>query len=270
MTRLPVATLSILSILVLGASANREADDHPLSSEKRKTMKATWEKQVKQLTSQIKDQPDRVGFYSRRADTLFFLGQFDAAVADYEKMVELDKKLDASHWRRGIAWFYAGTFKKAAHQFEIYNSFDDVDRENGIWRFFSQTRAYGIARARKGLLKYKKDDREPFPAVYQLFAGKNTPEKILALIRSAKIDKTEREKRLFYAQLYIGLDHAIHDRDRKAIVHLREAVANTWGPGAGFGPHYMWQVGRLHYELLSAKAKKKTKTTGPATSGRNN
>ncbi|MBQ17242.1 MAG: hypothetical protein CMJ65_08960 [Planctomycetaceae bacterium] len=267
--RLPVATLSILSLLTLGPTASRGADAPPLSSETRKTiktMKETWEKQVKQLTSQIKDQPDRVGFYSRRADALFYLGRFDAAVTDYEKMVELDKKLDAPHWRRGIAWFYAGTFKKAAHQFEIYNSFDDVDRENGIWRFFSQARAYGLARARQGLLKYKKDDREPFPSVYRLFAGKTTPEKILASITSAKIDKTEREKRLFYAQLYIGLDHAIHDRDQKALAHLREAVANTWGPRSGFGPHYMWQVGRLHYELLAAKAKKKAEKPKPGKS----
>ena len=132
---------------------------HPLSKETRKMMTSAWEKQVAELTEQIKQQPDRVGFYSRRADAHFFLGQFDKSVSDYEKMVELDKSLDKSHWRRGIAWFYARDFKKAAHQFEIYDSFDNVDRENGIWRFFSQARAYGLKKARQGLLKYKKDDR---------------------------------------------------------------------------------------------------------------
>ena len=81
----------------------------------------------------------------------------------------------------------------------------------------------------------------------------------MAAIKAAKISETEREKRFFYAHLYIGLDHAIPKRDKKAVEHLREAVANTWGPRSGYGPNYMWQVGRLHYELLTAKKKKKKK-----------
>ncbi len=174
-------------------------------------------------------------------------------------MVELNPDLDASHWRRGIAWFYAGEFKKAAGQFERYHSFDDVDRENGIWRYFSQHRAYGAEKARAGLLKYRKDDREPFPSVYQLFAGKTKPAEILTGIREADVSADEREKRLFYAQLYIGLNHSIEDETEAARAALREAVANRWGPTAGYGPTYMWHVGRVHYDLLREKAAAKLK-----------
>ena len=263
MTRPQSAAIALFLVTLLASpqpDLKAEAPaKHPLSKETRKMMTSAWEKQVAELTEQIKQQPDRVGFYSRRADAHFFLGQFDKSVSDYEKMVEFDKSLDKSHWRRGIAWFYARDFKKAAHQFEIYDSFDNVDRENGIWRFFSQARAYGLKKARQGLLKYKKDDREPFPSVYKLFSETIKPEKILADIKAAKISDTEREKRHFYAHLYIGLDHAIHNRDKKAVEHLRQSVANTWGPRSGFGPHYMWQVGRLHYELLTAKAAKTKK-----------
>jgi len=252
-------TLLVASLLASAPLSATAADPakHPLSEKKRKMMTSAWEQQVKELTEQIKQEPDRVGFYSRRADAYFFLGQFDKSVTDYQKMVKLDKKLDTSHWRRGIAWFYARDYKQAAHQFEIYDNFDNVDRENGIWRFFSQARAYGLKKARTGLLKYKKDDREPFPSVYKLFSETIKPEAIVAAIKAAKISETEREKRFFYAHLYIGLDHAIHKRDKKAVEHLREAVANTWGPRSGYGPNYMWQVGRLHYELLTAKKKKK-------------
>ncbi len=172
-------------------------------------------------------------------------------VADYEKMVELDPKLATSHWRRGIAYFYAKQYKDAANQFEIYHSFDDVDRENGIWRFFSQTKAYGLEKAKEGLLKYEKDDREPFPDVYRLFAEQITPEQILDRIAKADIDDEEREKREFYAHLYIGLNHAIQNRKEPARKHLAEAVKNKWGRKAGYGPHYMWQVGRVHYDLLA-------------------
>ena len=219
-------------------------------------MTAQQERQVQELTARLKQTPDSVGLLSRRGDALFFLARFDEAAADYNRMAELQPGLAKSHWRRGIAWFYAGQYDEAAHQFEIYDSFDNVDRENGIWRFFSQYRSAGRKKAREGLLKYEKDDREPFPSVYRLFSGETTPEAILMSIAAAEIDAAEREKRLFYAQLYIGLNHAVEDRPRQAVVHLREAVANTWGPKAGYGPHYMWEVGRLHFELLQKQLAK--------------
>lgn len=187
---------------------------------------------------------------SARGDAHFKLAEFDKAVAEYETMVELDPSLEKSHWRRGIAYFYAGKYEKAARQFEIYNTFDNVDRENGIWRYFSQYKAFGKEKAREGLLKYAKDDREPFPDVYQLFEGKRTPEQILEKIKSASIDDDQRESRYFYAHLYIGLNFAVENKPDDAVAHLKKAVANTWGPKAGYGPSYMWHVGRLHHDLL--------------------
>ena len=188
---------------------------------------------------------------STRGDACFKLADFSKSVAEYEKMVELDPSIEKSHWRRGIAYFYAGQYDKAAHQFEIYNSFDNVDRENGIWRYFSQYKAHGKEKAQQGLLKYQKDDREPFPDVYQLFEGKKTPEQILAKIKAAELSDEDREMRNFYAHLYIGLNFAVEGKKDDAIPHLKKAVANTWGPKSGFGPNYMWHVGRLHFELLT-------------------
>jgi lipoprotein NlpI len=187
---------------------------------------------------------------SARGDAHFKLGEFAKAVAEYDRMVELDPSIEKSHWRRGIAFFYAGRYDKAAHQFEIYNTFDNVDRENGIWRYFSQYKAHGKEKAREGLLKYAKDDREPFPDVYQLFEGKKAPDEILAKIKAAQISDEDREMRSFYAHLYIGLNFAVEGKPAEAKPHLKKAVDNKWGPKAGFGPNYMWHVGRLHFELL--------------------
>lgn len=227
-------------------------DEHPLSADERGMLKARFEQQIERLTKEIAAAPKSVSGYSRRGDAFFFAGQFDAAVADYNTMVSLDPSLKTSHWRRGIAWFYAGQYKDAAHQFEIYHSFDDVDRENGIWRFLSQTKAVGIETARKGLLKYKKDDREPFPDVYRLFAGDRTPDEVMAAIERAEIEDDERQKRMFYAHLYIGLSESNAGRTDSARTHLREAVANPWGRSAGGGPGWMWHVARIHYERLAA------------------
>ncbi|MBI3858599.1 MAG: hypothetical protein HY293_23175 [Planctomycetes bacterium] len=215
------------------------ADDPPLSAERRKQI-------ADDCRAVLKDSSDP----SARGDAHFKLADFPKALAEYEKMVELDPSLERSHWRRGIAYFYAGLYAKAAHQFEIYNSFDNVDRENGIWRYFSQVKAYGKDKAREGLLKYEKDDREPFPDVYQLFEGKRSPDEIIAKIKAAEIGDDARESRYFYAHLYIGLNHAVENRPDEAAKHLRKAVENTWAPKAGYGPAYMWHVGRLHYDLL--------------------
>lgn len=252
------STAVALSVLLIAADAPQPTVDNPLSESARAALRQELDKTIQKLTDQIAADPKNVDLYSRRGDARFFRAQFKEAVQDYEKMVELQPDLETSHWRRGIAYFYAARYKDAAHQFEIYHTFDDVDRENGIWRFFSQAKASGIEQARKGLLKYKKDDREPFPDLYRMFAGELPGDEVLSRIGAAKIDKEERQKRLFYAELYIGLNAFIAGKLQDAEQHLRVAVTNPWGPQAGFGPRYMWHVGRVHYEQLEHNRLKQT------------
>lgn len=226
------------------------ADDPPIPAERRAEMARDLDDAIRRQTAAIQESPASVAAYSQRGDAYFKRGRFAEAADDYEKMVELDPSLDAAHWRRGIASFYAGRYEKAARQFEIYHTVDDVDRENGIWRYFSQRKAFGKEKAQAGLLKYAKDDRQPFPAVYQLFEGKRTTEELLSEIESAKITDEERRQRLFYACLYIGLHHVVENRPRDAVIFLRQAVANPWARTAGYGPEFMWHVGRVQYDLL--------------------
>lgn len=245
----------ILILILTGLAALHGQDDSKLSEwqKQHSELQKQRRQQVEQLTKMIEAEPDRVEFYSRRGDLSFFLGNAKQAVADYDKMVELSPALDTGHWRRGIALFYAGNYKEAAEQFDRYHSFDDVDRENGIWRYLSHYRAFGQEKAREQLLKYEKDDREPFPSVYKLFAGQTTPDKILKEIESADIGGTQRESRLFYARLYIGMNYVVEGKPELAKLSLSKMLGNTWGPKAGYGPNYMWEVGRLQYELLKAQ-----------------
>lgn len=207
---------------------------------------------IKRLTVSISESPESVNLYSQRGDALFFLGQTSEAAADYDKMVQLKPEMDSEHWRRGIAWFYAGEYEKAAGQFERYHSFDNVDRENGIWRYLCQRKASGPEKARAGLLKYEKDDREPFGDVYRLFQGDVSAEELLNKIRNANISDTERQKRIFYAELYVGLNEAVEGREASARTHLQAAADNPWPRQAGYGPAYMWQVARVHASRLAA------------------
>lgn len=240
--------------LLLSGSRLPAAEPTPLSPAQRTQLEDRLRMQLTAATRMIDAEPDQLAGWSSRGDARFFLVDFDGAVADYSRMVELNPALDTSHWRRGIAYFYAGEYEKAARQFERYHSYDNVDRENGIWRYLSQHKAYGREKAREGLLKYEKDDRQPFPDVYRLFAGKITPEEILANIAAADVSDNERDQRLFYAHLYIGLNHAVEGNEAAARSHLGKAVASTWPRRAGYGPNYMWHVARLHYDQLTTPA----------------
>ncbi len=246
------------AILMLMAT-NFAHTEPPIAAENRAVMQAAWKKSIDETTTAIAKTPDQGDLFSRRGDAYFFSGEFTKAVEDYSTMVKLDPALDTSHWRRGIAYFYTGQYAEAAGQFERYHSFDNVDRENGIWRYLSQVKALGREKARAGLLKYAKDDREPFPAVYELFAGRTTPEAILQGIAAAPLSAAAREPRLFYAHLYIGLNEFIEGRETSAQEHLDKAVRNTWAPTAGYGPHYMWEVARVHEEQLRKAAAEKPK-----------
>src|SRR5579872_4273625 len=238
--------VALFLLLATAHPAVRGADD-------RETLNKRFDDEIAQFTEQIENSPKGVDLYSRRGDAFFFRGKFAAAVADYEKMVELQPDLERSHWRKGIAYFYAQRYKDAAAQFENYHVYDNVDRENGIWRYLSQIKALGREKARQGLLKYGKDDREPFPDVYRLFSGDLTGEDVLKRINDARITPREREQRLFYTQLYIGLNDYVEGRLDAAEKHLGEAARNNWGSQAGGGPGYMWHVARVHHDLLVAE-----------------
>ena len=132
----------------------------------------------------IKENPNLVRGWSSRGDMRLFLGNFEGARMDYEKMIEIKPALEVSHWRLGIAYFYLEEYEKAARQFEIYHNYDAVDRENGIWRFMSQFKSKGLKTAREGLLKYEKDDRPPYPLLYEMFAGRLPPDEVFTRIEA--------------------------------------------------------------------------------------
>ena len=217
------------------------------------------------MSARLKQSPKEISSYSSRGDARLFLADFKGARADYEKMIELNPKLDISHWRLGIAYFYLKEYDKAARQFRIYHQYDQVDRENGIWRFMSQYKASGLAVARKGLLKYEKDDRPPYPWLYAMFAGKLEPEEVFSQIDEAGFSERYKTRVLFHAYLYVGIYLELtEDAPGKALPYLRKAASNEYGRSTGT---YMWQVARIHHQLSKDEGDRKAETKPP---GRDN
>ena len=231
----------------------------PVSKDELKIIQSRYTAQQNSASVRLKSNPDDIAAYSARGDARFFLGNFKGARKDYEKMIELNPKLDVSHWRLGIAYFYLKEYDKAARQFKIYHNYDQVDRENGIWRFMSQYKASGLEVARKGLLKYEKDDRPPYPWLYEMFAGNIRPRQVFSKIEKEAFDDRYKTRVLFHAYLYVGIYLELTDDANKALPYLREAAANAYGKATGT---YMWQVARTHYRLSEESTKSKAENTG--------
>ena len=227
------------------------AAEPPIPAGERAQMLAGFTAQIAKLDDAIKAAPDSVRLYSQRGDAQLFLGHFAESVADFEKMIALNPAEDAPHWRLGIAYYFAGEFAKSAKQFVKYQEFETGDRENGIWKFLADVKTLGLDPARLAMLTYTRFDREPFPTLYEMFAGKKTTEELFADVKTK--DLTANETVMFFANYYAGLNEGVFDHREKALELLHKAVAGGWKSRGGSEPSYMWQVARLHYEAIAAK-----------------
>jgi len=247
--------LLTLSVACAGLLAGIVSGDEPktlpvIPNSDAEALQKSLSDQLLILNVRVSQRAPAVALFSQRGDVHFFMGNFSRAVADYQKMVEIDPQQEASHWRLGLALYYHQQYKEAAAQFDRCYSLDQIDRENGIWRYFAQFRALGKETARKQLLKYTKNDREPFGDLYQLFSGELSARQIFDRIQSARISEIDREQRLFYAHLYVGLDNVLEGDRETAKEELKLAVESSWPRQAGYGPNYMWHVARLQLRLL--------------------
>jgi lipoprotein NlpI len=240
----------LLCSFVLLVACRGSVVESAIPPAERATMLATFAREITALNVALAPAPREVALYSRRGDCHLFLGNFAEAVADFERMISLDPAQDAGHWRLGIAYYFTRQFAKSARQFEKYHAYDGRDRENGIWKFIAEVNVLGLDRARRAMLVYTRFDREPFPALYQMFAGAQTTGDFLAAMKAGQLVDDPRV--MFFANYYAGLNEALLGRPENAQALLRAAVASPWGRTAEQGPAYMWQVARLHYESLTA------------------
>jgi lipoprotein NlpI len=247
-----VGLLTLLCLMIAPLAARAQTPD-PLSAPERAQLLAGFEADLKKWDAAIAADPRAVDAYSHRGDCRLFLGRFSEAVADFEKMIALDPAQDAPHWRLGIAYYFAGQFEKSAKQFEKYNNYDGGDRENGVWRFLAQAKSDGIEKARGEMLVYTRFDREPFPSLYEMFAGKKTPDDVLAELKSKGLENDENA--LFFGRYYAGLDEELLGHHARALQLLSEAVAGPLKNGGAAGLPYMWQVARVHFDALRADGK---------------
>ena len=213
---------------------------------------------VKLLTQLIKEQPDNSGAYYKRGCEYFRLGNFQESVQDFDKYIELDPMAERRLWERGISCYFAGMYKEGAEQFALYQTYQDNDVENSIWRFLCMAKTDGLEKARTQMLPIKNDPRVPLMEAYALFQGKSTPEKVLAAAQAGTPTEVELASRMFYAHLYLGLYYEAHGQRPLAQSHLRQAWQDHQKTRSI--SRYMWHVARVHSALLDQETRSDSET----------
>ena len=205
------------------------------------------EKAIEDYDRLLELDPQSAEAFDQRGSQYFMLGHIARSVDDFDRAIKLRPEQEPWHWKRGISYYYAGRFEDGRRQFEGYQTVDDNDVENAVWRYLCMARGRGVAAAREDLLSIKQDGRVPMMEVYSLYAGKATPEDVLAAARNGSPSPAALNERLFYAHLYLGLYYDAAGDTAAAQKHLATA-AESHRIG-----HYMWNVAEVHSKRLGGK-----------------
>jgi lipoprotein NlpI len=201
---------------------------------------------VASFTKVLALDPKAARAYNQRGGAHFKLGEFAKSVADFDKYLEVRPEQKNGHWRRGISCYYAKQFDEGRKQFEGYEQVDTNDVENAVWRYLCMAPVVGVEKARAAMLKIGKDRRVPMMEVYDLFRGRLKPADVLAAAKADVPLAEQLNRHLFYAHLYLGLYYDSLGDSKRALEHLTTAQGHRIA-------HYMWDVARVHAELLRHK-----------------
>jgi lipoprotein NlpI len=168
-------------------------------------------------------------------------GRFKESIAAFDKVIELEPRMEPRHWQRGITYYYAGEYQKGVDQFELHQTVNSQDVENAVWHFICKTRLDGVEAARKALIPIQHDGRVPMEEVWNLFAGKGTVEDVL---EAANRSSPYKRQQLCYAHLYLGLYYEALEKTELAKHHILLA-ANEYSMD-----NYMGMVAQVHAEVL--------------------
>lgn len=201
-------------------------------------------------TEVIKLTPDAAGLYQRRGTAYFKIGKIAESITDFDKFISLVPGQEPHHWQRGISYYYAGRYEDGRKQFESHQTVNQSDVENAVWHFLCIARKDGVAKARPALIKIESDRRVPMMQIYALYAGKGTVSDVMDAVRAGNPGAGELNFRQFYANLYIGLYYEATGEAKAAKEHITKAAKEHKLD------HYMWDVAKVHVQLLDTKAVK--------------
>ena len=200
-----------------------------------------WAASVADYTQVLSLAPNSIPALHRRGEAHFRLGRFKESVADFDQEIALDPTREAHHWQRGLSLYYAGEFARGVAQFKLHQTVNPDDVENAAWHYLCLAKVKGVAAARTALIPITPgaDPRVPMDLIYSLYAGKGTPQSVLAAARDAP--ERQRQRAMVYAHLYIGLWHEVGGEPDQAREHITLAAEKY-----ALENDYMSDVARAH------------------------
>ena len=179
----------------------------------------------------IEVEPRDWQLYLLRGSARFKAGQIEASIEDFDEVVALEPSQDPYLWQRGISYYYAGRFALCQAQFERHRLVNPNDVENAVWHLLCVAAEDSLEAAREAMLPVGPDARRPMREIDALFRGEGSVEEVQAA--------AEGVGARFYADLYLGLYYELIGESEKAAEAFQRAAAL---PNRG----YMVEVARVH------------------------
>lgn len=197
-------------------------------------------------------EPNNLNYQMMLGDISFAAGQMDACVAAYDKLIELQPSLEPRLWQRGLALYYAKKFEKGVQQFETHQLVNTQDVENAVWHLLCAAKISNVEAGRKKLIPISEDRRVPMSQIYEMYAGRMTPEQVLTIANqtspSVELDSEQHRLQRYYAHLYIGLYYEMLESEQASLDSMKKAAElNPLGK-----TNFMGQVARVHLQLRQA------------------
>ena len=219
-----------------------------------------YESALRAATELCELRPDVMRFQFLRGNIGFAAGKMTQSISAFDQVIRLDADLEPQLWQRGLALYYAQRFADGVKQFETHQTVNSQDVENAVWHLLCAARVSDVDKARKKLIPITDDTRVPMSQVYEMFAGRMTPQEVLkaAQATNSRVSKDGGAHRLqrYYAHLYIGLYHEMLGKSDSAKASLKSAAdINPLGK-----QNFMGQVARVHLQLLKTKSVRQQRT----------
>ena len=220
-------------------------------------------------------QPKVIDHHLFLGDVAFAACDMATSIGAYDDAIKMRSSLSPQLWQRGLALYYAKRFDDGVKQFETHQTVNSQDVENAVWHLLCAARVSDVEKARKKLIPITGDTRVPMSQVYEMFAGRMTPEEVLKAAETSKglaqPGTPGHRLQLYYAHLYTGLYHEMLQKPELAIASMKKA--EEVNPLAK--SNFMGVVAHVHLKLRAAESRKdeskkqspSTKKTGEAKGG---
>ena len=189
-----VRILAIGFLLILGQFAALPAQDEGKQTDRQQKSERLAElaSQATQAFSQGKYEaafqhasqlcelePDNLRAQMLLGEISFAAGKMSESISAYDEAIRIRPIIEPQLWQRGLAFYYADRFEDGVKQFETHQTVNSHDVENAVWHLLCAARIADVDQARKKLIPITGDTRIPMSQIYEMFAGRLTPEEVL-------------------------------------------------------------------------------------------